>query len=85
MKTKDEYDIAPIRARLQEYLAAESLNNRKFEEKCGLYNGFVRALDTKITFESLAKISAQCPNLNLGWLFSGVGNMSGRSRYRPRP
>lgn len=74
-KKSDDYDITPIRMRLQEYLASEHLNNRRFEEKCGLYNGFVRALDTKISFESLAKIGGQCPNLNLGWVFSGVGDM----------
>jgi phage repressor protein C with HTH and peptisase S24 domain len=81
-KAKEDYDITPIRKRLREYLAYESLNNKRFEEKCGLYNGFVRALDSKITFESLAKISAQCTNLNLGWLFSGEGSMlnGGESR-----
>lgn len=73
--SKDEFDIAQMRLRLSEYLKAESLNNKSFEERCGLYNGFVRAMDSKITFESLAKIGRACPNLNLGWLFSGVGKM----------
>lgn len=75
MKEKETYDITPMRARLMEYLRHESLNNKGFEEKCGLYNGFVRAMDSKITFESLAKIGSSCPNLNLGWLFSGAGEM----------
>lgn len=69
------FDNGLIRSRLQEYLLHEALNNKTFEERCGLYNGFVRAMDTKITFESLAKIANACPNLNLGWLFSGVGEM----------
>lgn len=69
------FDIGPIKARLQEYFAAESLNNSRFEKKCELYNGFVKDMDTQIKFESLAKIGAACPNLNLGWLFSGVGEM----------
>ena len=58
MKEKETYDITPMRARLMEYLRHESLNNKGFEERCGLYNGFVRAMDSKITFESLAKIGA---------------------------
>ena len=69
------FDTSAIRDRLKEYLDAEGLNNRRFEQKCGLYNGFVKDLDTKIKFESLAKIAEGCPNLNLGWLFSGLGRM----------
>lgn len=81
---KNKFDSTAIRSRLKEYLSAESLNNKTFEEKCGLYNGFVRALDTKITFESLAKIGTSCPNLDLGWLFSGVGKMEkGRKEQEP--
>ena len=74
-KEASDFDIVQIRARLQEYFAHESLNNSRFEKQCGLYNGFVKDLDSQIKFESLAKIGAGCPNLNLGWLFSGVGNM----------
>lgn len=72
---RKDYDVASMRARLAAYLDAERLNNKTFEERCGLYNGFVRAMDSKITFDSLAKIGASCPNLNLGWLFSGEGEM----------
>ena len=74
------YDVSLLRKRLQEYLRKESLNNKTFEEKCGLYNGFVRAMDSKITFDSLAKIGSACPNLKLGWLFSGVGKMTKEGR-----
>lgn len=64
-----------VKERLRLYLADAGLNNRSFEVKCGLYNGFVKDMDSKITFESLSKIGSACPNLNLGWLFSGVGQM----------
>lgn len=69
------FDIGPIRARLKEFFAKEGLNNSRFEKACGLYNGFVKDMDTAIKFESLAKIGAAYPKLNLGWLFSGVGEM----------
>jgi len=69
------YDITPVRQRLSEYMASESLNNSRFEKRCGLYNGFVKDMDSQIKFESLAKIAEGCPNLNLGWLFSGLGHM----------
>ena len=68
--------ISPIKARLQEYFKVAGLNNSRFEKQCGLYNGFVKELDQQIRFESLAKIASGCPNLNLGWLFSGIGPMS---------
>lgn len=70
-----EFCIDGVRDRLQDYLASQGLNNRSFERKCNLYNGFVKDIDSKITFESLAKIGGSCPNLNLGWLFSGLGRM----------
>ena len=37
-------------------------------------------MDSQIKFESLAKIADACPNLNLGWLFSGVGKMRTNNR-----
>lgn len=70
------FDITPIKTRLKEYLDFEGLNNSRFEKRCGLYNGFVKDMDTQIKFESLGKIAEGCPNLNLGWLFSGVGQMT---------
>ena len=69
------FNIEPIRARLLEFFKCNKLNNSRFEKTCGLYNGFVKDLDQQITFESLTKIATSYPNLNLGWIFSGVGSM----------
>lgn len=68
--------ISPIKERLQEYFKVAGLNNSRFEKQCGLYNGFVKDLDQQIRFESLVKIATNLPNLNLGWLFSGIGTMT---------
>lgn len=70
------FSMDEVRLRLKDYLVSENLTNRGFEQRCGLYNGFVKDMDSKISFESLSKIGASCPNLDLGWLFSGVGRMN---------
>ena len=76
------FSMDDVKARLQKYISSEDLNNSRFEKKCGLYNGFVKDMDSKITYESLAKIGASCPNLDLGWLFSGIGTMD-RKKAEP--
>ncbi len=68
-----DYDASLVPMRLREYLASIKSNNSRFEKQCGLYNGFVKDMDTQITFESLSKIATYAPDLDLGWLFSGLG------------
>lgn len=70
---RSDYDAALVPMRLREYLASIKSNNSRFEKQCGLYNGFVKDMDTQITFESLSKIATYAPDLDLGWLFSGLG------------
>lgn len=75
MSKGDLFDVTPIKTRLSMFLEYKGLTKSGFEKTCGLYNGFVKDLDQKITFESLSKIAAAFPCLNLGWLFSGAGSM----------
>lgn len=65
----------PVKKRLETFIKFRSLSDYGFEAVCGLEEGFVKDLDQRVSFESLAKIASAFPELNLGWLASGSGQM----------
>lgn len=69
------YSSEEVVSRLMHYLEQTGSNKSRFERQVGLSNGFISHMSSQITFAALAKIASGAPDLNLGWLFSGVGPM----------
>lgn len=63
--------------RLLQFIDSQyGVSQRKFEEMCGLGNGTITSIKVKgPSADIVSKISYKCPELNLNWLFRGVGNM----------
>jgi hypothetical protein len=64
-----------MKERLIEFLKTINLGQRKFEENCGLSNGFVDKVGDAIREKNLQKISNVYPELNIDWLKTGAGEM----------
>lgn len=66
-----------ISERLREFSQSEGLNNRQFEIRCGLYNGYVKDVGkgSRVGIDNLASIVEQFPHLSLNWLLLGQGPM----------
>ena len=59
---------------------------RAFEERCGLTNGTVGSVRKKGPGADIVqKISYNFPELNLNWLFRGVGNMLNKEEENTAP
>lgn len=64
-----------IKDRLLEFIKYKKLNNRQFEEKCGLGNGFVSKIGVTIRIDKIELISNAFPELNIDWLQHEKGSM----------
>jgi len=64
-----------VKSRLLKYIEYTGKGQRKFEEKCGLSNGYVNNIRVSITPQKLQQIALHCPDLNTGWLMTGEGDM----------
>lgn len=64
-----------IKDRLYEFLKIKDLKASKFEQKCGLSNGFCGKVNDNITEGSLLLIKRAFPELNINWLKTGFGDM----------
>ena len=65
-----------FKERLLSFIQAKEMSVRKFEETCGLTNGTVGSIKAQgPTASVLSKISDVFQDLNLNWLFRGVGPM----------
>lgn len=64
-----------IKDRLYNFLKAKDLKASKFEQKCGLSNGFCSKVNDNITEGSLLLIQRAFPELNINWLKTGFGDM----------
>ena len=64
-----------MRERLMEFLAYLGISQKKFEENCGLSNGFADKVGDSIREVNLKKITEKYPELNMNWLKTGVGEM----------
>lgn len=59
--------------------ARESYNmgQTRFEDYCGLSHGTISSIKVKgPSADIIMKISSKCPELNLNWLFRGIGEMT---------
>lgn len=64
-----------IKDRLYAFLAYKNLKASKFEQACGLGNGFCGKIGDNITDGSLSLIEKAFPDLNTDWLKTGFGDM----------
>ena len=64
-----------IKERLYDFLKAKNLRASKFEQTCGLSNGFCGKVNDNITEGSLLLIKKGFPELNINWLKTGLGDM----------
>jgi len=76
-----------MKERLIEFLAHLGIGQKKFEQNCGLSNGFVDKVGNNVTIKTLDKISAKYPELNINWLRTGEGEMlkSSTAKEKIRP
>lgn len=64
-----------IKERVLFFINHKRLNNKQFEDICGLGNGFVSKIGYSIREPKVDLISKSFPDLNRDWLIRGVGNM----------
>lgn len=68
--------ISSVRQRLTVFVASKKLSNRKFEQECGLYQGFINSLGQTIAHDKMELIMNRYPDLSLNWLLTGKGEMN---------
>ena len=64
-----------VKERLIEFLKANSISQKRFEEACGLSNGYINNLKNQPKEPILQKILLSYPTLNRIWLLTGYGEM----------
>lgn len=63
-----------IKERFVEYLKYKGIGQTAFEESAGLSRGAI-AKKSGFSADSLEKIILACPDLNINWLLTGIGEM----------
>lgn len=61
--------------RLQFFVKEMGYGRNKFEEYAGIGSGYLSSKSTSITSDTIEKVIAKFPNLNLEWLLTGNGLM----------
>ena len=64
-----------VKQRLIKFIKFKSLSQAKFEKVIGVSNGFVNNISKSIGVEKAQRISNIFPELNIGWLLTGEGEM----------
>lgn len=64
-----------VKQRLIKFIKFKSLSQAKFEKAIGVSNGFVNNISKSIGVEKAQRISNIFPELNIGWLLTGEGEM----------
>ena len=64
-----------VKERLIKFLKYKNLGQKRFAQIVGLSYGYVNAIRVSIQPETLHKISMCFPELNIGWLITGEGEM----------
>lgn len=72
-----------IKDRIKEFIKYKGLNNKQFEDRCGLGNGFVSKIGDSIRTQKLELISKSFPELNIDWITRNVGEMLNTSSHKP--
>lgn len=64
-----------VKQRLIHFIEYKGLSKNKFEELCGLSKRYVSNISVSIQPDKAKKISLMFPELNMGWVLSGEGEM----------
>ena len=64
-----------LKERLKGFIKYKGISVRSFEIKCGLSNGYISNMRVSIQPEKMSCIAEQFPELNMGWLMTGEGEM----------
>lgn len=61
--------------RLKEFLTYKDIGQNKFADNVGISAGYINNLKDSIGSKIINKISGAYPELNIGWLLTGEGEM----------
>lgn len=65
-----------IKERLTQYARKiHAMGQTNFERMCGISVGTISAIGKGISTATLEKILKACPDLNVNWLITGIGDM----------
>lgn len=64
-----------IKERTLRFIAHKGLSVKKFEEMCGLSNGYINSMKSGYGTAKLSQVLAVFPELNRDWLVYGEGEM----------
>lgn len=64
-----------IKERTLRFIAHKGLSIKKFEEMCGLSNGYINSMKSGYGTAKLSQVLAVFPELNRDWLVYGEGEM----------
>ena len=64
-----------VKQRLIKFIKYKSISQGKFEKAIGVSNGFVNNISKSIGVEKVQRISDVFPELNMGWVLTGEGEM----------
>lgn len=76
--------MSNIKERVSAFIKYKKLNNKQFEDICGLGNGFVSKIGYSIREPKIELISKSFPELNRDWLVRGVGEMLANENPTPK-
>ena len=64
-----------VKDRLFAFIAYKGIKKNKFETMCGLSHRYVSNISRSIQPDIIEKISLTFPELNMGWVLTGQGEM----------
>lgn len=73
-----------VKGRLIHFIEYKGLSKNKFEEICGLSKRYVSNISVSIQPDKAKKISLKFPELNMGWVLSGDGEMLNAASKRKK-
>lgn len=69
-----------VKERLLSFIVFKGISKNKFETLCGLSKRYVSNISQSISPDVCKKISITFPELNMGWVMTGDGEMLHQSR-----
>lgn len=73
-----------VKERLIMFIQYKHLSKNKFEELCGLSKRYVSNISQSIQPDVVKKISLNFPELNMGWILTGEGEMLKTENEEPK-
>jgi transcriptional regulator with XRE-family HTH domain len=75
-ETKIKQIEQTVKQRLQIYLKNNSIAQNKFCNVINVSSGYISSMRQSIPPDKLKSIIEHYPDLNIGWLLTGIGNMT---------